>query len=563
LDRDDSLLSEGYRRVLRTYLDDPTPDYVPSEAWRKAIREAITFLGGQAEQHTSSLGEYDHGRYGPYLGVSDEGSAAPAVRKAAFTTPKAKALGLKTSPLTLGLGLDAERLGSIGEVPVGPDEYSHIWTECAGRIPMTTNVGSRANVRFYKRSPIVIIASKEGTNILDAAKSDLDKAFEPFAKAPGEPRPVVVSVQFDAGVSPDEQRSVLQALAEHVKADGVVNPKIHQLGLNVRIQSGTQGKEEALRGIDLAKAVGLTRVSLEGIVRNEGDQLVSLPGLLNYLEPDLLAEVLKSAGAKGIAVTPVNVVDPETVAREIWTGLSAARAMGLDLGKYGLAPLTLEECDRVVKQVQQWFPGWTAAPVFYADQGILSNNKIYTGKDLAAGIEAWLKIVAKHGVQVVLIDTVEKSKSWKILKTNDDPKGLLLPDEVKKLKMIADKLGIKTLWAGGITMEHAYLMGKLGVFGVYVTSAASKAAPVSCAYDLDPALASEKEPTYEGVLEFKTILEAGYLVERTNEELRKGIAAAGMNINQLSPLLQQAWKAWWKSGGNKPAKDSKKQKAHK
>jgi hypothetical protein len=395
------------------------------------------------------------------------------------------------------------------------------------------------------------------------AKSDLGKAFEPFVKAPGKPRRVIVSVQFDEGISADEQRSLLQALAKHVEADHVVNPKIHQLGLNVRIRSGTQGKEEALRGIDLASAAGLTRVSLEGIVRNEGDQLVSLPGLLNYLESDLLAEVLKSAKTKGIAVTAVNVVDPETVGREIWTGLSSARAMGLDLGKYGLAPLTVEECDRVVKQVQQWFPGWSAAPVCYADQGILSNNKFYTGKDLAAGIEVWLEMVAKHGVRVVLIDTVEKSKSWKILKTNEDPKGLLLPDEVKRLKMVGDKLGIKTLWAGGITMEHAYLMGKLGVFGVYVTSAASKAAPVSREYDLDPALASEKEPTYEGVLEFKTILEAGYLAERTNGKLQEGIQAAGMNINQLYPLLQEAWKAWWNSGGGKSAKNSKQKKARK
>lgn len=557
------MLSEGFRRVLRAYLSEVTHGYVPSEAWRKVIREAIVFLGGQADQHTSSLGEYDHERYGPYLGVSDEGSAAPAVRKAAFSTAKANALGSKTSPLTLGLGLDAERLGSIGEVPVGPDEYSHIWMECAGRIPMTTNVGSRTNVRFYKRSPIVTITRTDGANILDAAKSDLDKAFEPFVKAPGKARPVVVFAQFDASVSTDQQRSVLQALAEHVRADGVVNPKIHQLGLSVRIKSGPQGKDDALEGIALANAADLAHISFEGVVRMAGDQLVSLPGLLNYLEADLLTEVLRSAKAAGIAVTPVNVVDPETVAREIWTGLNTARTMGLDLGKYGLAPLTLEQCDRVVKQVQQWFPGWTAAPVFYADQGILTSDKVYTGKDLAAGIELWLRMVAKHGVRVVLIDTVEKSKGWKILKTDGEPNGLLLPEEISKLKMVADKLGIKTLWAGGITMEHAYLMGKLGVFGVYVTSAASKAAPVSREYDLDPALASEKEPTYEGVLEFKTVLEAGYLLGRTEGELREKIAAAGMNINQLFPLLQQAWKTWWQSVGKKPGRDSAKQRARK
>lgn len=100
------------------------------------MREALGFLGGQADRHTSSLADYDHRRYGPFLGVSDEGGAARTIRRAAFATPKTLTLGRKASPLSVGVALDGERLGSVGEVPVGPDEFAQIWSECVGRTLM-------------------------------------------------------------------------------------------------------------------------------------------------------------------------------------------------------------------------------------------------------------------------------------------------------------------------------------------------------------------------------------------------------------------------------------------
>jgi hypothetical protein len=142
--RDNRPLSDAYRDILRTYIALVSSGATPAASWRRVVREALGFLGGQADRHTSSLAEYDHRRHGPYLGISDEGSAALAIRMAASTTPKAQALGRKASPLTVGVGLDAERLGSIGEVPVGPEEYADIWSDCVGRLAMTTNVGSRA-----------------------------------------------------------------------------------------------------------------------------------------------------------------------------------------------------------------------------------------------------------------------------------------------------------------------------------------------------------------------------------------------------------------------------------
>jgi hypothetical protein len=552
--QDNRPLSDAYRDILRTYLALVSSGATPAVPWRRVVREALGFLGGQADRHTSSLAEYDHRRYGPYLGVSDEGSAAHAIRMAAFATPKAQALGRKASPLTVGVGLDAERLGSIGEVPVGPDEYADIWSDCVGRLAMTTNVGSRANLRFYKRAPLVTIPT--GPDALETAKAGLAAEFKPFLEAPGEPRSVVVFVEFEAGRKPPfaAQRATLRSLVDYVRISGIAAPDIHQIGLSVRIGWGSKGRDSAIQAVDLARAAEINHVSIDGVVRKEGDQLISLPGLLNYLPPDLVAEVLvhaQSKQAKGIQqvnVNPINAVDPGTVAREIWTGLNAARAMGLDLGKYGLAPLTLEECDAIVGRVQRWFPDWCAAPVFYVDQGIISQKRVYVGDQTAEGIEAWLHVVAEHKVRIVLIDTVEKSKGWRILKTNNDPKGILLPKQIARLKSLGEKLGIKMLWAGGITLDHAYQFGKLGVFGLYVTSAASKAARVSEEYWDDPGLSAEKEPTFAGVLQFKTALEGGFLLEHLVKlpKIQAEIKTAGVDPKALSRILPRAWRAWWK-----------------
>ena len=103
-----------------------------------------------------SLKDYDHNKYGPYLGISDEGSAAHVIRDAALASPKMRAIGAG-GPLVVGVAHDAERLGAIGEVPVGPHEYANIQLQCVGRILTSTNVGTRLNLRHYKRNPVVIV----------------------------------------------------------------------------------------------------------------------------------------------------------------------------------------------------------------------------------------------------------------------------------------------------------------------------------------------------------------------------------------------------------------------
>src|SRR5262249_36208737 len=92
---------------------------------REMAGRGLIALAGQSEPTLSTLDQYNHRRYGPRLGVSDEGSAAEAVRRGAFASPKCAVLGSLT-PLTVGVAHDAERLGAIGEVCVGPKEYANI-----------------------------------------------------------------------------------------------------------------------------------------------------------------------------------------------------------------------------------------------------------------------------------------------------------------------------------------------------------------------------------------------------------------------------------------------------
>jgi hypothetical protein len=555
---DERRISDAYREILREYRTIASDSRLPSRSWRSAAQKALGYLGGDADRIRTSLRDYDHHRYGPFLGVSDDGDAAAGVCRAALASPKARALGRAASPLTLGVALDAERLGGVGEVPVGPDEFSDIWSKCAGRCLMTTNVGSRANVRHYLPAPVVTIADGEAKAALAAAKTKIADAFRPFLLTPdGKPRPLVVFVEFKRGStrSRGERKIMLRRLLEYAKSAGVAAPKVHRLGLNVRIGWGPKGRDAVLRAIDLAHAAGIREVSVQGVVRKEADLAVSLPGLTNYLAPGLVAQILRYARQKGTRVRPLEQVDPDTVARSIWSALNTARAMNLHLGKYGLFPLTLEESEIVVRQVQRWFPDWAAAPVFYVDQGIISRNGVYVGRDTPKGAAAWLRAMAKLKVKVVLIDTVDKAKGWKLLRVGNDPKGLLSPQQISRLAELGESLGIKVLWAGGISGPQAFQLGRLGVFGIYVTTAAATTVAVKGTNRHDPGLAAAKHPTFLGVLNVKTLLEAGHLSRwKKNGAAPKGDgttvgSAPDLDPEKLAKTLPSEWRDRWRAMG--------------
>lgn len=548
-------ISDARREFLRRYRLIREMGGDPGEVWRGAAREALLSSGGQMERLSRSLHDYDHHRYGPFLGISNEGSGAATICAAALASPKARALNDGADALTIGVAVDGEVLGGVGEVPIGPDEYADIWLECAGRALMSTNIGSRANMRFYKPAPIVPMDPTGGAPALEAAKAGLAAAFKPFLEAPGGPRPLVVFVELPAAAPAASAQQALEALQAYVETGAVAAPAVQTIGLKVSLSAGEDALPLALAGVDLAAAAGLREVAIDGPVRPEAGRVLSLPGLLTFLPPDSVDALLERAAQRGVRVRPFSTIDADTVARQIWATLNTARSMGLHLGKYGLFPLTLDECDRVVGHMQRWFPDWSAAPVFYVDQGLLADDHAYTIADLEPAIERWLRLVAGHGVRLVLIDTVDKAQGWKIVKADGDPKGLLEIGQIARLNALAESLGVNAMWAGGIGIDQAWPLGELGVFGVYVTTAVAEAAPVSGIYVSDPALAAVKRPTRAGILRVKTLLEAGFLSKKLEQapqtaevaDARTKLAAAGRDAAALAPVLIGAWRAYWQT----------------
>jgi len=512
-------------------------------------------------------------RYGPFLGVSDEGSAAAQIREAAFDSPKVRALprAAPRTPLVVGVAVDAERLGGIGEVAVGPDEYVDIWLECVDRLLITTNIGTRVNMRVYRREPLVVLES-DSREAIAKAKQDIRKEFQPFVETPDrKPRPLTVFVDIPRYVkmARARKRSVLRKLVRFVssgKAAGKGRKKApdgQELGLAAWVKLGQPGKGEAIAAIHLAASAGMKVVVIEGVKRKDADRAVSLAGLLDYFPPGLVGPILRAAAKKNMRVRTANLPDTDTIARSTWVGLTTARSNGANLGKYGCFPLTRLETDHVVQQIQAWLPDWTAAPVFFVDQGLLREGGVDVGHDLTRGLEYWLETVAAHGVRVVLIDTIDKASGKRLLKkSSNDDTGFLGPSQVKAAEGLARTLGIKVLWAGGLGLRDAYEMGKLGVFGIYVTSAAAMTIAVGGSYVRDPALRGVKEPSREAVLRTKILLEAGFLsatlangmsarITRAAEKLlsahdNKDAAGVTRYSATLASASVTGWRAHWK-----------------
>ncbi|MDD5761119.1 MAG: hypothetical protein PHP88_01230 [bacterium] len=510
------------RNVLRYYAETVSVGGLRSTRLSKTQAEllhrlasmAFDELGGQPDPPTCSLKHYDHMRFGPYLGVSGEGEAAPAIRDAALLSPKVRALGLKR-PIEVGVAHDAERLGSVGELPVGPDEYRDIRLECLGRILTSTNIGARLNLRFYARQKVVWVNEGPLRNALKQARRAAAERVAPFLRTPdGRPRPLTVYVQFRVEVQGDVRVKVLRGLSRSFFRGEIGEPRYHRVGLLAKVPRGKDGFDTALGAIDTAYKAGVSTVAIEGIVRSAAEDLVSMPGLLQYFHPGQAQRLLDYAQERKVHLTSKNIVDTETVARHAWTGLALARHVGLELGKYGLFPLTFEESDEVIRSVQRWLHSWTAAPAFYVDVPFVMGNRVFTTRDMPEAIRVWLKRIARHGVSVVLIDTVDKSKGRRLMKQGPkDGKGILTQEEIQALIRFARRLDIKVLWAGGITLEQAYKFGRMNAFGIYVTSAATTLRPVTSAHERDIGLAAERLPTREGVAQAKLLLEAGFLVE--------------------------------------------------
>jgi hypothetical protein len=547
-DRDAVGVAAGWRGVLDYFFEvgaarvDPEPGKGEPEYERlwELARRAMANLGGQAVPALQTLADYDAERYGPMLGVSDSGIATAAIRKGALAAPKRDAL-TDLTPLTLGIAHDAERLGAVGEVAVGPDEFATIRLAARGRVLTTTNVGTRVNVRTFLEQPVVQVRAGGAERAIDR----LRELFAPFVKtASGRPRSLTVLVSLDAKMAKRQREQVLAQLSDAVAAGDFCKPKWHCLGLLSDPGRGKDRVARAKQGIDLAASAKLTVVALAGL---EDDRF----------DPDEMDGLLKFAASKNVQLRSRTRVDPQTTARHVWTGLAVARNMGLELGKYGLAPLSFEDQKEVIARIQYWFPHWCAAPVYYIDYPLVTAKGVYHGPSLGDGIRRWLKMVANlpNPVRVVLIDTAKKSEGRHLLRDSaEDTRGFLTANEIADLNSFATNLGVKTLWAGGISLPQAYTFGKLGVFGVYVTSAATSLKPLSRQALRDPFLTSLREPQLEAVTRVKFLIEVGFLVGRGAAALEadaKAMLAAVAAKNEpeaarlqaeLHPRVVEGWR---------------------
>src|SRR5262249_53847968 len=226
--------------------------------------------------------------WGRRRGVSDEGSATAAIRHGALASPKCAVLP-KCTPLTIGVAHDAERLGAVGEVVVGPDEYATIRLACRGRLLTTTNVGTKVNVRHFLTPHEVRIRPRRKDAVVSGAVERLKELFAPFVRtASGRGRAQTVLVRFEPRVPTRQRLDILKGLQSAVASGEFSSPRLHRLGLVA--DSGRDRVARAKAAIDLAARAGITTVAL--------------PHAIDAFEPDELGAVVQYADGKKVRVGP-------------------------------------------------------------------------------------------------------------------------------------------------------------------------------------------------------------------------------------------------------------------
>ncbi|MFZ1148333.1 MAG: hypothetical protein WAR76_01195, partial [Xanthobacteraceae bacterium] len=305
----------------------------------------MTTATWESQRPTSKalLAEYDSDQHGPLFAVSDEGSAGPVVLDAALSSAKAAAGA--SSPFRLGVILDGERMTSAGEVPIGPPEYGVLSSAAAGQLLLTTNVGTRINVRLTGQLPEFPALEKSAEAII--------AVFHQFLETPDRrPRPLTVRLQFDPGAGCTQLAALVRILDEARKKGEIGPANTHQLSVLVSFKEeiATDAQLEQSEAIIAAAAdLGVHEVAIDGAQLSYARQRWGAQGLLNVLSIPASNRLLKFASARGVRLRPRYQIDVDSAARTIWTGLEAARVNGFDAGKYGLLPLTLEEQGQVIE----------------------------------------------------------------------------------------------------------------------------------------------------------------------------------------------------------------------
>jgi len=479
----------------------------------------MTAATRESQEPTSKalLAEYDSDRYGPLFAVSDEGSAGPVVLDAALSSAKAAAGA--SSRFRLGVILDGERMTSAGEVPVGPPEYGALSSAAAGQLLLTTNVGTRVNVRLTGQLPEFPALEKSAEAVI--------AAFRQFLDTPDHrPRPLTVRLQLDPGADCTQLAALVEKL-EEARNKGEIGPaNAHQLSVLVcfKEEIAADAQLEQSEAIIVAAAdLGVPEIAIDGAQLSYARRRWGAQGLLNVLSIPAANRLLKFATARGVRLRPRYQIDVDSAARTIWTGLEAARVNGFDAGKYGLLPLTLEEQGQVIELITRWTSGWTAIPAFYVDTPLVSAAEVLDVAQCELAARRWLKVARGAGATTVLFDAPDRVNPRKLVQGSDSPDGVLTPDQIDALRDYSELLGVKILWSGGITAPQAFALARRRVFGIFSTSSTAAKIAVTAQFERDPHLAAENEPTEFGVRRMHAIIQGGFLSSRMGE-LHPGLA---------------------------------------
>jgi hypothetical protein len=457
------------------------------------------------------LAKYDSDQYGPLFAVSDEGSAGPVILDAALSSAKAAAGA--SSPFRLGVILDGERMTSAGEVPIGPPEYGTLSAAAAGRLLLTTNVGTRVNVRLTGQLPEFPALEKSAQAVIDEFHQFLDTRDR-------RPRSLTVRLQLDPGADCTRLAALVGKLNEARKKGQIGPTDTHQLSVLVSFKEeiATDDQLEQIEAIMAAAAdLGVPEVAIDGAQLLYARRRWGAQGLLNVLSIPALNRLLKFATARGVRLTPRYQVDVDSAARTIWTGLEAARVNGFDAGKYGLLPLTLEEQGQVIEVITRWTTGWTAIPAFYVDTPLVTATEVFDVAQCEVAARRWLKVARGAGATTVLFDAPDRVNPRKLVQASDSPDGVLTPDQIENLSEYGQVLGVKILWSGGITAPQAFDLARRRVFGIFSTSSTATKIAVTAQFERDPRLAAENEPTEFGVRRMHAIIQGGFLSSRMRE----------------------------------------------
>jgi len=479
----------------------------------------MTTATWESQRPTSKalLAEYDSDQHGPLFAVSDEGSAGPVVLDAALSSAKAAAGA--SSPFRLGVILDGERMTSAGEVPIGPPEYGALSSAAAGQLFLTTNVGTRINVRLTGQLPEFPALEKSAEAVI--------AAFHQFLDTPDRrPRPLTVRLQFDPGADCTRLAALVGKLDEARKKGKIGPANIHQLSVLISFKEEitTDAQLEQTEAVIGAAAdLGVPEVAIDGAQLSYARRRWGAQGLLNVLSIPASNRLLKFATARGVRLRPRYQVDVDSAARTIWTGLEAARVNGFDAGKYGLLPLTLEEQGQVIELLTRWTSGWTAIPAFYVDTPLVTATEVFEVAQCEVSARRWLKAARGAGATTVLFDAPDRVNPRKLVQGSDSPDGVLTPDQIEALRDYSDLLGVKILWSGGITSAQAFDLARRRVFGIFSTSSTAAKIAVTAEFERDPRLAAENEPTEFGVQRMHAIIQGGFLSSRMGE-LHAGVA---------------------------------------